>query len=54
MLKALIWAAFLMLASAELVYQKVVLEDKQALCLDGSQGAYYIWKGDPAKVLMFF
>ncbi len=54
MLKALIFAALVILANSELVYQKIVLEDKQALCLDGSPGAYYIWKGDPAKVLMFF
>lgn len=54
MLKALILATLVIFASSALVYQKVVLEDKQALCLDGTQGAYYIWKGDPAKVLMFF
>ena len=41
------------LASASLVYQKVTLTDPDAKCLDGSQGAYYIWQGDPKKVLIF-
>jgi O-palmitoleoyl-L-serine hydrolase len=40
-------------ACGSLTYQKVVLNDVDAKCLDGSQGAYYIWQGDPKKVLLF-
>ena len=34
-------------------YNKVTLTNPRALCLDGSQAAYYISMGDPKKVLMF-
>jgi hypothetical protein len=52
-MRILILAAIIALASASLAYQKVSLEDADAKCLDGSQGAYYIWQGDPKKVLIF-
>lgn len=36
-------------------YDKVVLDDPAALCLDGSPGAYYISKGEaPERVLIVF
>jgi len=54
MYKILLFATLILLASTQHIYQKFVLEDKSALCLDGSPGAYYIYKGDPAKVLLFF
>lgn len=53
MIRPLLVALAITLASTALVYQKVVLDDPDAKCLDGSQGAYYIWQGDPAKVLIF-
>ena len=34
-------------------YDKVYVSNSRALCLDGSQAAYYISMGDPKKVLMF-
>ena len=54
MYKALLFATLVLIASTQHLYQKVLLSDTTALCLDGSPGAYYIYKGDPAKVLMFF
>lgn len=53
MVKSLLFSLLLALAAASLTYDKVVLDDPSAKCLDGSQGAFYIWKGDPAKVLLF-
>lgn len=41
-------------SAASLEYKKVMLEDPQALCLDGSQAAYYIHVADPKKVMLFF
>jgi hypothetical protein len=52
-MKILLLAAIIAIASSALVYQKVVLDDPSAICLDGSPGAYYIWQGDPKKVLIF-
>lgn len=46
--------AFLVIASAQVVYERVMLDDQQALCLDGSKGAYFMHIGDPKKVLIFF
>jgi hypothetical protein len=42
------------LVQAQVQYQKVLVGDPSALCLDGSRGAYYVAKGDPKKVLLFF
>lgn len=53
MIKPLVLAAIIALATATLTYNKVVLDDPEAKCLDGSPGAYYIYQGDPAKVLIF-
>jgi O-palmitoleoyl-L-serine hydrolase len=53
MIKPLLLAFLVAFAAASLVYQKVVVEDAEAKCLDGSQAAYYIYQGDPAKVLIF-
>lgn len=37
------------------VFNKVLLTDPGALCLDGSPGAYYIRRGsDPSKILLYF
>lgn len=49
-----ILSALLILANSHLTYDKVILNNPQALCLDGSRGAFYLSRGDPAKVLMFF
>ena len=32
----------------------VRLTDRSALCLDGTVGGYYISKGDPDKVILYF
>ena len=45
---------FLKIFANSVLYHKIVLDDPTAKCLDGSQGAYYIWPGDPKKVLLFF
>lgn len=49
-----ILALLILASSAAVVYERVMLDDQQALCLDGSKGAYYIHVGDPKRVLMFF
>ena len=37
------------------VFQKVLLKDPGALCLDGTPGAYYIHPGtDPSRILLYF
>jgi hypothetical protein len=36
------------------VYQKVVLTDKSALCLDGTPAVYYYSKGNSSKMLLYF
>jgi len=52
-MRLLILIAIISLACSKLLYQKVVLDDPNAKCLDGSPGAYYVWKGDSSKVLIF-
>ena len=53
MIKTVLFAFWIAAASCALTYNKVVLDDPQAKCLDGSPGAYYIWQGNPEKVLIF-
>ena len=50
-----ILAIFLLVVAinSALTYDKVILQDRTALCLDGSPGAYYIHAGDPKKVMFF-
>jgi len=36
------------------VLTKVLLDDPDALCLDGSPGAYYVGEGSPTKFLLNF
>lgn len=37
------------------VYQKVLVSNPEAVCLDGSPGAYYIHRGtDPTRIMLFF
>ena len=38
----------------EATFNLVKLTNYQALCLDGSHGAYYLYKGDPTKVILYF
>jgi hypothetical protein len=54
MYKTLLFTTLVLIVSSQQIYQKVLLSDKSALCLDGSPGVYYIYKGDSAKVLLFF
>lgn len=36
-------------------FEKVVVNDKDALCLDGTPGVYYLYKGkDPKKFIIYF
>jgi len=35
-------------------YKLVKLTDPEALCLDGTNGAYYISEGDPLKIMISF
>lgn len=56
-MKNIIFAMVVMsvVLSQAAVYHKVLLKDPDALCLDGSPGAYYISKGEvPERVLLFF
>ena len=41
-------------ATQAATYNLVKLSDPNALCLDGTPGSYYIWKGDPNKVILYF
>jgi hypothetical protein len=50
----LVIAILLALTYSQPTYNKIQLDDSSALCLDGSKGAYYLARGDTAKVLMFF
>lgn len=52
-MKLLIIIAILSLTYSSLLYQKVVLDDPNAKCLDGSPGAYFVSKGDSSKILIF-
>ncbi len=45
---------FIIQSSALATYNLVKLTDPNALCLDGSPGAYYINKGDSDKVILYF
>lgn len=49
-----ILALAVVISTAGVSYDRVMLDDPKALCLDGSQGAYYISKGDETKVVLFF
>ena len=53
-MKIIVLSLVIAIALCNLTYKKVALTDTDAKCLDGSQGAYYIWPGDPKKVLLFF
>lgn len=44
----------LALTTYQETYNLVKLTDYQALCLDGTHGAYYLSKGDPTKVILYF
>lgn len=41
-------------STAGQTYNRVLLDDPEAVCLDGTPGAHYLYKGDPDKVLVFF
>lgn len=43
---------FLKIFANSVLYHKIVVDDPTAKCLDGSQGVYYLSKGDPQKVLV--
>lgn len=54
-LLVLILIGLYFVVSQKAVYNKIVLADPSALCLDGSPGVYYISKGtDPDRILLFF
>lgn len=39
----------------ERIYKKIMVEDTDALCLDGTLGAYYAsWGVNPTKILLSF
>jgi len=47
--------ALLLLAQTQTqVFNRVLLTDPNAKCLDGSPGAHYLYQGDPTKILIFF
>lgn len=50
----LIFAVLIVFVYSQTIFERIMLDDPQALCLDGSKGSYYIQIGDPAKVLLFF
>jgi len=42
-------------ALAENYFKKIMVEDEDALCLDGTLGAYYAHEGvHPNKIIIFF
>ena len=50
-----IFAIFIAISviNCALNYDKVILKDESAVCLDGSRGAYYLSAGNPKKVMLF-
>lgn len=52
-MKILILLGLICIVYSSLTYQKVVVDNADAKCLDGSQSAYYISQGDQDKVLIF-
>ena len=44
----------LTLAHTAHIFKKVLLTDPDALCLDGSPGAYFIHEGNRRKILLYF
>ena len=36
------------------VFNKVLVDDPSALCLDGTHGAYYVHQGDRTKFVLSF
>lgn len=50
-----IFSLFVLFAASQAaVYKKVVVEDKDALCLDGTPGVYYLSEGKNATKFMIF
>jgi hypothetical protein len=54
MLRSTILLAIVLTVSSIATFNRVVLIDPAALCLDGTLVAYYINQGDPNKVLISF
>lgn len=51
----LIFGLIVLCATQGALYKKVVVDDKDALCLDGSQGVYYLSEGtNKTKFMIFF
>jgi len=54
-IKVAIMLLYLTDALAESNYKKIMVEDEDALCLDGTLGAYYAHEGvHPNKILLSF
>jgi len=51
--KIFISCLLIAVVSCALTYNKVKLKDESALCLDGSRGAYYLYEGNPKKVMLY-
>ena len=51
--KIFISCLLITVAICVLTYNKVTIKDESALCLDGSRGVYYLYEGDPKKVMLF-
>lgn len=54
LLKATLFLLFFCHIQPEKVLTKVLLDDPEALCLDGSPGVYYVHKGSSSKFLLNF
>lgn len=50
----LLFVYLLILSAETATFQKYLLTDEHALCLDGSPGAYYLYKGSTDKVILYF
>ena len=54
-MKRSIFAFFLVIAALSAnILNKVMVEDPDALCLDGTKAAYYVHQGDPHKFILSF
>ena len=54
-MKRSIFALFLVIAALSAnILNKVMVEDPDALCLDGTKAAYYVHQGDPHKFILSF
>ena len=54
MFKWILSLTFIVALHAAYTFNKIMVEDQDAFCLDGTKPAYYVHKGDPHKFILSF